>query len=30
MKTNKGGHFIQEHNGYKVVNKFIEVINLQK
>ena len=30
MKKNQGGCQIQENNGYKVVNQYIEVINLQK
>ena len=30
MKKNQDGYLIQEHNGYKVVNKYLEALTLQK
>ena len=30
MKKNQGNYLIQEHNGYKTVNKYLEVLTLQK
>ena len=30
MKKNQGDRLIQENNGYKVVNKYLEVLTSQK